>query len=49
MSITEEMSQNFVCKERLFLEFGPLEFALKYKKYKIAEDIHTNCAIHFEN
>ena len=48
MSVTEKRSQKFFCQKRLFSEFGPLEFGLEYEKYEIAEDIHTNCVIHFE-
>ena len=48
MSVTEKMSQIFFCQNRLFSEFGPLEFGLEYEKYEIAEVIHTNCVIHFE-
>ena len=32
----------------LFSEFGPLEIRLKYEKFEIVEDIHTNCVVHFE-
>ena len=48
MSVTEKRSQKFFCQKRLFSEFGPLEFGLEYEKFEIAEDIHTNCVIHFE-
>ena len=41
------MPQKIFCQKRLFLESGPLEFGLEYKNYEIAEDIHTNCVIHF--
>ena len=39
------MSQNFFCQKRLFLEFGSLEFGLKYE---IAEDIFTNYVTYVE-
>ena len=48
MSVIEKMSQKIFCQKRLFSEFGPLEFGLEYEKFEIAEDIHTNCVIHFE-
>ena len=48
MSVTEKMSQKVSCQKRLFSEFGTLEIRLKYEKYEILEDIHTNCVIHFE-
>ena len=48
ISVTEENVSNFLCQKRLFLEYRPLEFGLKYEKYEIEEDIHTNCVIHFE-
>ena len=39
MSVTEKVTQKSFCQKRLFLEFWPLEFGLKYE---IAEDINTN-------
>ena len=39
------MSQKSFCQKRLFLEFGPLEFGLKYK---IAADICTNYVTYVE-
>ena len=48
MSVTKKNVSNFFCQKRLFSEFGPLEFGLEYEKFEIAEDIHTNCVIHFE-
>ena len=48
MSVTEKMCQKIFCQKRLFSEFGPLEIRLKYEKFEIVEDIHTNCVVHFE-
>ena len=47
VSNRKNMSKIF-CQKRLFSEFGPLEIRLKYEKYEIVEDIHTNCVVHFE-
>ena len=44
----KKICQKFCCQKRLFSEFGPLEIRLKYEKYEIVEDIHTNCVVHFE-
>ena len=45
MSVTEKVTQKSFCQKRLFLEFWPLEFGLKYE---IAEDIYTNYVTYFE-
>ena len=45
MSVTEKMSQKSFCQKRQFLEFGPLEFGLKYE---IVEDIYTNYVTYVE-
>ena len=48
MSVTEKICQKIFCQKHLFSEFGPLEIRLKYEKFEIVEDIHTNCVVHFE-
>ena len=48
MSVTEKICQKNFCQKHLFSEFGPLEIRLKYEKFEIVEDIHTNCVVHFE-
>ena len=45
MSVTGKMSQKSFCQKRLFLEFGPREFGLKYE---IAEDIYSNYVTYVE-
>ena len=45
MSVTEKVTQNSFCQKRLFLEFGPLKFGLKYE---IAEDIYSNYVTYVE-
>ena len=45
MSVTEKVTQKSFCQKRLFLEFWPLEFGLKYE---IAEDINTNYVTYVE-